>query len=173
MSGQPRLSKRAVWKAVRRFMVGADGISGAAMVEFTIFAPMLLTIAIYTMDFGLLIFSKMEVQNAAQAGIQYAIMTNGYDSAAISTAVTSATKFTAINPTSSQFCGCPTATATAVKFCSAACNTCSTATCSLSSQGSYVTVTATPKTAYKSFIPYGLVGKNSYNISATSTVRIK
>src|SRR5437879_13237371 len=110
MSGRAALSKSAVWRAIRAFLIGADGISGGAMVEFTIFAPMLLTIAIYTMDFGLLTFSKMEVQNAAQAGIQYAIVNNGYDSTAISTAVTKATKFTAITPTSSQFWGCPRAT---------------------------------------------------------------
>jgi Flp pilus assembly protein TadG len=159
-----------MWRAIRRFLVGADGVSGAAMVEFTIFAPMLLSISIYTMDFGLLTFSKMEVQNAAQAGIQYAIVNNGYDSTAISSAVTNATKFTAVTPTSSQFCGCPSATA--VKFCSASCDTCNTGTCSLSTQGHYVTVTATPTTTYKPLIPYGGIA-SSIDISAKSTVRIK
>jgi Flp pilus assembly protein TadG len=151
-------------------MVGADGISGGAMVEFTVFAPILLIMAIYTMDFGLLMFSKMEVQNAAQAGAQYAIVNNGYDSTAISSAVTNATKFTTITPTSSQFCGCPSATK--VKFCSASCDTCNTGTCALTVQGHYVTVTATPATAYAPFISFGLLA-NSADISATSTVRIK
>jgi Flp pilus assembly protein TadG len=161
-----------MWKAVRRFLVGADGISGGAMVEFTIFAPMLLAVAVYTMDFGLLTFSKMEVQNAAQAGAQYAIVHNGYDSTAISTAVTSATKFTAVTATSSQFCGCPSATA--VTFCSASCADvpCITGACSLSNQGQYVTVTATPTTTYTPLIRFGLVA-GSYNISAKSTVRIR
>lgn len=173
MSRQSPLSKRAVWKAIRGFMVGADGTSGAALVEFTIFAPMLLAIAIYTMDFGLLVFSKMEVQNAAQAGAQYAIANNGYDSIAISSAVTNATKFTAITPTSSQFCGCPSATG--VKICSVppgSCTTCDPGICSASDQGHYVTVTATPTTAYTPMIPYGLVA-SSYDISAKSTVRIR
>jgi len=159
-----------VWEAIREFLVGADGTSGAALVEFTVFAPMLVIIAIYTMDFGLLTFSKIEVQNAAQAGAQYAIVNNGYDSTAISTAVTSATKFTAVTPTSSQFCGCPTATT--VKFCSASCDTCNTGTCAANVQGHYVTVTATPTTTYAPLIPFGLVA-SSYNISANSTVRIK
>src|SRR6266481_1940161 len=115
MSARIAFSKGAMWKAVREFMVGADGISGGALVEFTVFMPMLLAMAIYTMDFGLLTYSKMEVQNAAQAGAQYAIVNNGYDSTAISSAVTNATKFTAVTPTSSQFCGCPAATV--VTFC--------------------------------------------------------
>ena len=170
MFGQSRLAKSGMWKAVRRFTAGEDGTSGAAMVEFTIFAPMLLAMAIYTMDYGLLVFNKMEVQNAAQAGAQYAIVNNGYDSPAISTAVTNATKFTAVTPTSSQFCGCPSATA--VTFCSASCDTCNTGTCSLSVQGHYVTVTATPTTTYTPLIRFGLVA-SSYDISATSTVRIR
>jgi Flp pilus assembly protein TadG len=170
MSGQPRLPNSPMWRAVRGFMVEANGISGAAMVEFTVFAPILLSIAIYTMDFGLLMFSKMEVQNAAQAGAQYAIVNNGYDSSAISSAVTNATKFTAVTPTSSQFCGCPSATR--VTFCSASCDTCNTGTCSLSVQGHYVTVTATPTTTYTPLIRFGLVA-SSYDISATSTVRIR
>jgi Flp pilus assembly protein TadG len=170
MSEQPRRSNRAVWKAVRRFVVGADGISGGAMVEFTVFAPILLTMAIYTMDFGLLMFSKMEVQNAAQAGAQYAIANNGYDSTAISSAVTNATKFTAVTPTSSQFCGCPSATK--VKICSPSCDTCNAGTCAVSVQGSYVTVTATPTTTYTPFISFGLL-TGSADISATSTVRIR
>ena len=82
--------------------------------------------------------NKMEVQNAAQAGAQYAIGQVSYDSSKISSAVTNATKFTAVTPTSSEFCGCPTATG--VKFCAASCNTCNTGTCSLTTQGHYVTV---------------------------------
>jgi Flp pilus assembly protein TadG len=170
MSKQASLSKCAIWNAVREFMIGAEGLSGAALVEFTVFAPMLLAVAIYTMDFGLLFFNKMEVQNAAQAGSHYAIVNSGYDAAKISSAMTKATKFTTITPTSSEFCGCPSATA--VTFCSASCATCNTGTCSLSVQGHYVTVTATPATAYTTFIPFAPLA-NSYNISATSTVRIK
>jgi Flp pilus assembly protein TadG len=170
MSRQASLPKSAIWKAVRRFMIGAEGVSGAALVEFTVLAPMLLTFAIYTMDFGLIVYTKMEVQDAAQAGAQYAIVTNGYDATSISSAATNATKLTAVTITSSEFCGCPSTTA--VTFCSASCNTCSTATCGVSAQGHYVTVTATPTTTYKPIIPFGLV-PSSYTVSATSTVRIR
>jgi Flp pilus assembly protein TadG len=171
MFGLTRLSKSVRWKAVRRFIAGEAGLSGSALVEFTIFGPMLLAMAIYTMDYGLLNFSQMEVQNAAQAGAQYAVANNSYDSTAISTAVTSATKFTAVTATSSQYCGCPAATA--ITFCAASCDLCSTGTCPTSVQGLYVTVLATPTTAYKPLIKYGLVSQNSYDISARSTVRIR
>jgi Flp pilus assembly protein TadG len=171
MFGQPRLAKRAIWKAVRRFFAAANDTSGAAMVEFTIFAPMLLAMAVYTMDYGLLAFSKMEVQNAAQAGAQYATVNNSYDSTAISTAVTSATNFTAVTATSSEFCGCPAATR--VTFCAASCDACNTGTCGLSVQGHYITVTATPTTPYAPLIRFGQVNSSSFDISATSTVRIR
>jgi Flp pilus assembly protein TadG len=170
MFGQPWLLKRAIWKTVRRIIAGVNDASGAALVEFTIFAPMLLAMAIYTMDYGLLTFNMMEVQNAAQAGAQYAVVNNSYDSTAISTAVTGATKFTAVTATSSEFCGCPAAAA--VTFCSASCGTCNTGTCATTVQGHYITVTATPATPYTPLITYGLVG-SSYDISAKSTVRIR
>ncbi|MGY4506346.1 Flp pilus assembly protein TadG [Bradyrhizobium sp. GM24.11] len=160
-----------MWKAVRRFIARANDESGAAMVEFTLFGPLLVAMAIYTMDYGLISFSRMEVQNAAQAGAQYAVANNSYDSTAISTAVTGATKFTAVTATSSQFCGCPAATA--VTFCSASCDTCSTGTCGTKVQGHYVTVTATPTTPYKPLIRFGVVNSSSYDISAKSTVRIR
>jgi Flp pilus assembly protein TadG len=167
MSRQASLSKSAVWKAVRKFMTGE---SGAALVEFTVFAPMLVAIAVYTMDFGLLHYAKMEVQNAAQAGAEYAIVNNGYDPlniAPILSAVTGATKFTAVTPAVSQFCGCPTATA--LTKCSDSCDTCTTC---VSTKGHYVTVTATPTTSYTPLIRFGVMA-SSYDISAKSTVRIR
>jgi len=41
-------------------MVGADGISGSALVEFALLVPILVALAIYTIDFGLLVFNKMD-----------------------------------------------------------------------------------------------------------------
>jgi Flp pilus assembly protein TadG len=169
MSEQTLFPKSSMWRAIRRFIAGKE--AGSAMVEFTIFAPALLAMAIYTMDYGLLSFNRMEVQNAAQAGAQYAVANNTYDPVAISTAVTSATKFTAVTAASSQFCGCPTATS--ITFCSATCASCSIGTCATSVQGLYVSVTATPATPYKPFIKYGLVSSSSYNISAQSTARLR
>ena len=164
------MARRAISSAIRRLAVGADGTSGNALVEFAIFAPILLGVAIYTMDWGLIVISKMEVQNAAQAGAQYAIVNSTYDATSISSAVTKATKFTAVTPTSSQFCGCPSTTG--ITFCSASCDTCNPGTCSSNSQGHYVTVSATPTTPYQTLIPYALV-PSGYNLAAQSTVRIR
>jgi Flp pilus assembly protein TadG len=155
------------WRSIRRFIVGEE--AGAAMVEFTILAPILLAMAIYTMDYGLLVFNQMDVQNAAQAGAQYAVATNTYNSGAISTAVTSATTFTAVTAASSQFCGCPAATS--ITYCAASCDLCNTGTCSTSVQGLYVKVRAI-KTNYTPLIKYGLVSA-SYDISAQSTARLR
>ena len=111
MSRQTPISKRtARGQAVRRFMVGEDGIAGAALIEFTIFAPLLVFMSIYTMDFGLLFFKKMDVQNAAQAGVDWAIANRVYKSSAISSAVTNATNYTAISVVTGypiEQCGCP------------------------------------------------------------------
>ena len=50
-------------QAIRRFLVGEDGIAGSALVEFSIFAPLLVVVSIYTMDFSLLFYRQMQVQN--------------------------------------------------------------------------------------------------------------
>src|SRR6478752_6103638 len=74
MSTQTLISKRtAIRHAIRDFMVGEGGIAGAALIEFTLFAPLLVVMSIYTMDFGLLFYRQMQVQNAAQAGVDWAI----------------------------------------------------------------------------------------------------
>ena len=49
------------------------GWARPALVEATIIAPILVVMSIYVMDFGLLFYNKMEMQNAAQAGAQWAI----------------------------------------------------------------------------------------------------
>jgi Flp pilus assembly protein TadG len=171
--GRARESHAA--RAARSFIVGKDGASGAALVELTVFAPILVAMALYTIDFGMLAFRKMEVQYAAQAGAQFAIGQTGYDATTIATAVTNATRFTAVTPSSSQFCGCvnPSNWAAGVSICAASCDLCnggvSTATCVI---GHYVSVTATPTTPYTPLAPFG-VAKGKYNLTATSTVRIR
>ena len=165
----PSLSKSNAWRSIRAFVIGVDGTSGSALVEFAIFCPVLIILSIYTMDLGLFMFNKMEVQYAAQAGAQYAIGKVSYDATAISSAVTNATRFTAITPSSSQFCGCPTTTG--VNFCAAACgSTCTT--CATTAQGHYVTVTATPTTPYTPLARFPGI-PSTYDLTAKSTVRIR
>src|SRR5262245_30088314 len=101
-------------QAIRRFLVGDDGIAGGAIIEFTLVAPILVVMSIYTMDFGLVFYRQLQVQNAAQAGVDWAIANHVFNAAAIRTAVNNATNYTDItlptdilNPNPIERCGCP------------------------------------------------------------------
>jgi len=158
-----------MWTRVCAVATGKDSESGSAFVEIALLIPLFVTFVLYTIDFGFMTWAKMEVQNAAQAGAQFSIGEVTYDSAKISNAAKNATKFN-INVASSQFCGCPTSLS--VKFCASSCDLCNAGTCTVPTQGHYVTVTASPQVAYKPLAPYG-VATGTYNISAKSTVRIR
>ena len=115
-----RRTAAAMRQAVRTFMVGPDGIEGAALVEFTIFAPIIVVLILGVVDFGLYVYRNVQIQNAAQAGALYAIE-HGYASSSLSSAVNNAacypsascgagvfTGTIALSPGSpSRFCGCP------------------------------------------------------------------
>jgi len=109
----------------------------------------------------------IQVQNSAQAGAQYATV-HSYDSAAISTAVTSATSVSGISavPAPVQFCGCVDATSKTVT--SATCGT----TCASDGMNAGTYVTASAQRDYSTLINYpGFAA--SYHQTASSTVRIK
>jgi Flp pilus assembly protein TadG len=158
-------------QAIRSFMIGTDGIAGAALVEFTIFLPILLVMSIYTMDFGLYFYYKMQVQNAAQAGVQYAIEHN-YTSASISSVMnanlTSFPPLFTVNSASSvEQCGCPLSTRVSFTTWSVSCPACS----GNSVGGAYVTTSV--QATYKSFVPYGLFSSSLYTLAASATARIQ
>lgn len=159
---------RAIRQAVRSFTGGSDGAAG---VEFTIFAPMLLGMVVCGMDLGFGMYRNMQVQHAAQAGAQY-VIAHGYDPAnvePISAAVTNATAFEGISasPAPNQFCGCATNTGVTSATCGSVCDDGAAA-------GTYVTVSA--QATYTTLVPYGAIIPaiaNSYNLTAQATVRIK
>ena len=88
--------------------------SGTAAIEFGLFIPVLLTLLTGTVELGLLMYEGMQVSNAVEAGALY-VAKNGWNSAAITSAVTNAGVLpTGLNtltatPAPAQFCGCPTA----------------------------------------------------------------
>src|SRR6516162_11442608 len=148
-------------KAIRRFLVGEDGIAGAALIEFTLIAPILIVMSIYTMDFGLVFYRQMQVQNAAQAGVDWAIANHIFNNAAINAAVTNATNYSGISVSTNypiEQCGCPSSTG--VTFTTytpgSPCSSCGGLV-----GGLYVTVQT--QATWNSFIPYGLFS------TATST----
>jgi Flp pilus assembly protein TadG len=171
-SKQESLSKgTAVRLAFRKLLFEEDG---AALVEATIIAPILVAMGIYTADFGFLFYTKMQVQNAAQAGAQWAVTNRMFNSTNMQTAGTNATTLSGISVTPSQFCGCSMDSSGNLVVTSLAASACTTpapgATCNTSGvTGNYVSVTAT-KSSYNSFFPFGLIA-STYNISATTTAR--
>lgn len=178
--------------AFRRLVSGEEG---AALVEATIIAPILVAMGVYVADFGLFFKNKIEMQNAAQAGAQWAMANRIYNSSDIQLAALNATQLpaagtsacTAASPacvtmTSTLFCGCSDPNAnppvTQLTSASGACTGTTNvvnSTCNTTGiVGNYVTVTARtpPATPYRSFVPYGLIS-STYNIIQTTTVRIQ
>jgi Flp pilus assembly protein TadG len=183
MSKQKSISKRtAIRHVFQRLMFGEDGTAGSVLVEATIIAPILVVMSIYAMDFGLVFYNKIEMQNAAQAGAQWAIANRVYNSSLIQVAAQNATKLptSQITVSSSEFCGCSQDSSGNVvmsQLSSTACTVAPNSTCNTSGStsgvaGNYVAVTASPTTTYHLFFPYGLISSTP-NISATTTVRIQ
>ncbi len=65
---------------------GQNAVAGSAAIEFAIIAPVLVLALICTADLGLGIHRKMQVENAAQAGVEYAVV-YGFTTRSISNAV--------------------------------------------------------------------------------------
>jgi Flp pilus assembly protein TadG len=153
--------------------------SGAALIEITLFMPVLVLMAVAIMNFGLGFWYWIEVENAAQVGAQWAIINaaqNGYSSGSIQTAGQDANNasqpsvFTTITVTPALKCGCPSSSGVTLSAWTTSCAT--GAACSDGSYpGTYVVVTAsgtfTPFTNYGSFFPA------SYPLTSTATVRIQ
>ena len=94
---------------------------GVAAVEFAMITPVFVILAIATVDLGMGFYRKMQVQNAAEAGVTYATY-RGFQSASVAQAITSATTYRVqATPIPAQFCGCPTATGVAEINCATLC----------------------------------------------------
>jgi len=137
---------------------------GVAAVEFGIMIPLLSLMVVSLTDIGLALYRKMQVEEAAQAGAQYAIL-RGYNASGISDAVTNATNSTAItaSPAPTQFCGCPTSAGISAVSCGTVCTGGAQA-------GTYTTVSA--RATYYTLINYQIVA-TTYSFSAQSTARLQ
>lgn len=156
MSALALLRRQRWWRSV------ADR-RGNAAIELALLAPPLTLMLVGTADYGLGLYRQMEVQNAAQAGAEYALK-HGFSTSSISSAVTSATPLTvSASPAPVETCGCPTGTTISSATCASTCANGQTA-------GYYVTVDA--QTTYTTIIPYPGI-PNSYTLTASSTVRIQ
>jgi hypothetical protein len=119
---------------------------------------------ICTADLGLGIYRKMQVQNAAQAGAEYAA-THGFAASGIVSAVQAATAFSGItaSPEPTQFCGCASATGVTSATCGSACSGGSIA-------GTYVSVSSLA--TYTTLLSYPLL-PSSFSLTAQATVRLQ
>ena len=145
-----------------RRLIGRDD-KGAAAVEFGLLVPFLGLSLLATTDLGLALYRKMQVEDAAQAGAQYAIA-HGFDAAAITNAVASATNSSAVSatPAPTQFCGCPTGSGIGTVTCGSVCTGGATA-------GTYTTVYAQGN--FPTFLDYQIV--SSYTMNSQATVRLQ
>jgi Flp pilus assembly protein TadG len=136
---------------------------GNAVMEFGLVAPILGAVLVPVIDIGMGFYQNMQVQDAAQAGAQYA-MAHGWNSTAIETAVTGATTLSInASPAPALSCGCPSGASVVSAACSSTCADGQAA-------GTYVTVRA--QAVYKTLVPYPAIG-SSVTLSATSTARIQ
>lgn len=150
---------------IGRFLARAVGnTSGAAAIEFGVVVPLLALMVTAVVDIGFHVYYKMQVEDAAQVGAEWAIR-NGFDATAISNAVLSATNASRISasPAPTTFCGC----ATGSSISSANCGT----TCPGGAQAAtYVTVSA--QMTYSTTLSYPTL-PTSYNLTAQATARLQ
>ena len=142
----------------------AKDVRGVAAIEFAVIVPVLLFMMVAIVDFGTAIYSDMEVQNAAQAGAQYAIA-HGFNATSISSAVTNANNLPGMTVASgpTEFCGCATSTGVTTIACSSTCTGGST-------PGTYVSLSA--RATYTTIVPYPLL-PSSFTFTSPATVRIQ
>jgi Flp pilus assembly protein TadG len=153
--------------------------SGAALVEITLFMPFLVLMSVAIINFGLYFWYQIELENAVQAGAQWAINNaakSGYLSGSIQTAGNNANNLSlpsvdkAIGITATRYCGCTSGSTLTLSSWTASC---ASATC-----GTYVQVVATCTTGC-TFTPFAKLSsffQSSYTppLSArTATVRVQ
>lgn len=151
---------------------------GMSAVEFGLAAPVFLAALSPVIDLGLAFSEQLRINQAVDAGAQYAA-NNPYNgstwSTNVSNAVTNSTNLLSISPTvGSQTCGCPNSTNTAIVTHDTV-STCGPSNggtnCSDgSAPGYYVTITAS--LTYTSVMPYSILG-SSATLSSQAVVRIQ
>lgn len=157
--------RKQLWETpnpVVSFFAGVDAMSA---LEFGLLVPILLMLTVCTIDLGAAVYNVMQVENAAQAGSEYAAV-HGFNSASITNVITAATGLSGVtaSPAPTESCGCPSGNSVvAPAVCYSTCADGSIA-------GTYVTASATAK--YTTLIHYpGLPA--SFTFVNTATARIQ
>jgi Flp pilus assembly protein TadG len=156
-----------VLRDFRNFLSGKEeGITGISAVEFAMIAPVIALMMVATIDLGIGFYRRMQVQNAAQAGVGFA-MVHGFASNSIANAIVTTTNFSGVaaTPAPAQFCACPSSTGLTPSTCDV------TAKCpGGSAPGTYVTAAA--EGTYTPLFQYPMLSRD-LKFTAQSTVRIR
>jgi Flp pilus assembly protein TadG len=141
--------------------------AGTSVVEFAVAAPVLLGLLVPAADLGVAFAQRIQVQQAVQAGAQYASFHpwNTNSPSDITNAVKAASTLSGISvsPSPYQACGCPNGSAIASATCGGTCSNGQTA-------GYYVVVNA--QLPYTPVLPYSALA-DSVTLTGQSTVRIR
>lgn len=173
--GGPKRRRGALLRYLSQLIRDQRGVSA---VELGLAAAFILPPVASVFDFGMAFSEKIKLQQAVQAGAQYASM-NVWDSSSSPTNITNTVKnalptslrnLVSVSPAPSEACYCPTGTGLQSAD---SLSSCGTTTCSDGeSSGYYVTVTAT--LGYSPVAPYSFAFmSNPTTLSATSVVRVQ
>jgi Flp pilus assembly protein TadG len=133
---------------------------GVTAIEFAVIAPVMIGMFVSISDFGLGLYTQVQLANAAQSGAAYA-MQKGYNSDTMKTVAQASTRLTGVTVATSQFCGCPSATGVTVTSCTASCGDGLTA-------GTFAQVIASK--TYSTLLSYPGI-PSTINMSETATAR--
>ena len=163
-TGGPASPANILRRSVRRLAFLLRAERGNAAIEFALATPILLGLLTPVADLGIAFTQQIQVQQAAQAGAQYALL-HGFSSSAISNAVTAATNLPGVSaaPAPTQSYGCPTGTTIAAATVGSTCANGETA-------GSYVFVNA--QSSYSPVLPYSVLPSGT-TLTAQATVRVQ
>jgi Flp pilus assembly protein TadG len=147
---------------------------GVSAVEFGLAAPVFLAALSPVIDLGLAFSQQIRINQAVEAGAQYA-SSNPYGgstwSSNVSSAITNATALTVSPSVGSETCGCPNSTSTAIVTGGyGSPPTCSGSCPDGSNPGYYVTISA--QATYTSVMPYSILGSTA-TLSSTAIVRVQ
>jgi Flp pilus assembly protein TadG len=155
---------KVFWHNLHRALSALADAKGLAGIEFGLLVPVLLLLTVCTIDLGFAAYDVMQVENAAQAGSEYAAV-HGFNTASISSTITSATSLSGItaSPAPTEFCGCPSGSTIATATCGSTCT-----------DGSYVGiyVKASATATYTTFLHYPMLPP-SFTFVNSATARIQ
>lgn len=132
---------------------------GAAAVEFALLMPFILIMLIGLVDFGMGLWTQMQLESAARAGAQYALIDYA-DTSGIQNAVTGSSNLTtAPTPLATTFCECSNGTSVSCA-----------GTCASGSVRIFVRVTAT--SSFTPLLSYPGM-PNPFTLRGGATIRVQ